>query len=84
MAEAALSEVTEDFASIAHRLTKIENSIRTHNITLGRIIAKLDPTFAQSEFDPARCKASDEIAAQVLARIAAEQAASTHTLGGDC
>lgn len=39
---------------------------------LGRVIAKLDTTYAQSEFDPARKAESDKLAKETIKRLEAE------------
>ena len=60
------------------QLTRLEDSSRTLAPALGRIIAKLDPTFGQPELDPARKAASDKLADEVLSRLTAEQAVRDH------
>ena len=55
---------------------KILNQIAVHNRALGRIIAKVDPQYNRSEFDPERRAESDKLADEVIARLHAEHKAS--------
>lgn len=50
----------------------IYSDVAVHNRALARIIAKLDPMYGVSEFDPARKAASDEIGERVMERLKAE------------
>lgn len=45
---------------------------------LGKILAKVDPLYAQSEFDPARREASDAIGRQVIEKLLGEDRAQQH------
>lgn len=63
---------------LAHYRSMLNNqreSIGYHNATLARLLAKLDPMFAQPELNnPARKAESDRIAKSVEKRLKAEQA----------
>lgn len=42
------------------------------SIAVGRLVAKLDPTYASDELDPTRRAASDDIGRKAMVRITAE------------
>lgn len=74
-----IEEIRQDAAAIEFSITELRNHQinmqRTLNAIgpgLGRVIAKLDPIVAVSEFDPERKAESDRIGEEVLKRLEAE------------
>lgn len=55
---------------------------RIINRALGKIIAKVDPIYAQDEMSSDRKAASDAIADQVMGKLASEHYVSTKLTGG--
>lgn len=54
---------------------KLINAVHVSQAGLGRVIAKLDPMYGRSEFDPERVAESNRIGEEVLKKLFAEQAA---------
>lgn len=54
------------------QLDRIEKQLSAISPGLGRIIAKLDAKFAESEFTPERRAESDKLAEEVIRRLEAE------------
>lgn len=46
------------------------------NRAMGRLIAKLDPEYGRSEFDPQRKRESDELSDQIIRKMIAEHTVS--------
>lgn len=63
------------------QLRGLKDDIRTNNIAIGRIIAKLDPIYNISEYDPVRIEESNRISEEAINRIYAEHAASNKHTG---
>lgn len=55
--------------------------LRPMSLAMGRLVAKLDPTYNVDEMDPARRKASDAIGESVMNRLRAEAKAQQHMTG---
>lgn len=77
-----------DHAAIINYLARIEGSLfsarsetRAISSALGRIVAKLDPTFVKSEFDQDRKAESDRLGEEAIKRLKAEDWARRHTEG---
>lgn len=51
------------------------------SLAMGRLVAKLDPTYNVDEMDPDRRKASDAIGKSVMNRLLAESAAQRKMMG---
>ena len=60
----------------ASAIAGLHNKLDIQNLALARVIAKLDPNYARSEFDPTRRAESDDIGRAVIARLEAEAKAS--------
>ena len=62
------------------QVTDLRSEVHIQNAALGRILAKLDPTFGQSELDldSARKVESDELGDDIIKRLQAEQAVIDH------
>lgn len=76
-----ISEIQEDQAFLSRKLNEISNSMKDakmileigiHNRALARIIAKLDPMYNVSEFDPERIAASKKLEDEILAKLNSE------------
>lgn len=83
-----LTEMFDREVSIIMRLQKIHDmseaslkEVRILGPSLGRIIAKLDPQYGKSEFDPIRKDESQALAEDIIKRLRAEDAARRHTTG---
>lgn len=63
----------------AMEIKNVHTNLRATNLAVGRIVAKLDPTFAESEFDPARKAASDAAGNTVIQRLLGEDHYSNRT-----
>lgn len=53
-------------------LDKANNTLKAIGPGLGRVIAKLDAKYAESEFSPARKAESDKLAKETIKRLEAE------------
>jgi hypothetical protein len=71
-----LDVLSVQFRQLSSKLAAIHDRLSVTDRALGRIIAKLDPTFADSEFDPARKAESDRIGAEVMRKLIGEHLAS--------
>ena len=78
-ANANLNRRLADWENQWMETEKLRNAIAIHNRALGRIIAKLDPMYGKSDFDPERRAESDRLADEVIARLRAEHAATPKT-----
>lgn len=67
-----INDLQNYITGLRGEVARIHHQHEIHNRALGRIIAKLDPTYASSEFDPARKAASDAAGAEVINRIKGE------------
>lgn len=56
---------------------KAQNKVT--NLAVARIIAKIDPEYVRSEFDPDRRKESDEINDKIMRKLLSEHLASNPT-----
>ncbi len=63
------------------RFAELSTKIAVHSRALGRIIAKLDPMFAEDEMSPSRKAESDKIADLVMRKLLGEHLASTQNTG---
>lgn len=59
----------------------LAKQLSANNIALGRVIAKVDPTFAQDELDPKRKAASDVLGQEVIRKIMNDDHFSNRTRG---
>lgn len=77
-----IEEQTSVLGTLNQRIASI-NDLKGHMVAsnrgMGRLIAKLDPTYSQDELDPSRKKASDDIADQVMRKLIGEHVASNRT-----
>lgn len=58
-----------------NQLRAVSRQLDTIGPGLGRVIAKLDAKYAESEFDPTRRAESDKLAEETIKRLEAEAAA---------
>jgi hypothetical protein len=64
------------YGNIERRLEHIENRVTAITPGLARIIAKLDPMYGRSEFDPDRIAESNKLEKEILDKLWAEHVAS--------
>jgi regulator of replication initiation timing len=57
-------------------LKSLKTEVGIHNRALSRVIAKLDPMFAEDEMSPARKAESDKITEMVMRKLIGEHLAS--------
>lgn len=57
-------------------LASLQDQIDIHNRGISRLIAKLDPIFAEDEFSPERKAASDKLTAEVMRKLIGEHLAN--------
>jgi len=78
-------QIAADFFDLRNRINNLELENRRYHIVtqqaLGRIVGKVDPIFAKSEFDPDRKAESDRLGEEVIKRLQAEDWARKHTEG---
>jgi hypothetical protein len=60
---------------------QIRSQVSVTNLSLGRIIAKIDPAYATPEDDPKRKAASDAIGEEVIRKLLGEDHYSNRTRG---
>lgn len=65
----------EDIRDLHNRQINMQRTLGAIGPGLGRVIAKLDPQYGRSEFDPARKAESDKLAEETIKRLEAEAAA---------
>lgn len=70
-----LQQLVIENQAIGTQLREIRKTLNTIGPGLGRVIAKLDPQYGRSEFDPARKAESDKLAEETIKRLEAEAAA---------
>ena len=63
-------------STLSHQLAAMGRQTLGTNRAVGRIIAKLDPEYARSDFDPQRRRESDELSDQIIRKLIAESNAS--------
>lgn len=56
---------------------KLDEELAITNLAVGRVIAKIDPTYIRSEHDPKRLAESEELGNKVIERIRAEHTAAS-------
>ncbi len=62
-------------------IQRIELRLSAMSAGMGRIVAKLDPMYGKSEFDPARKAESDKLGEETIRRLEAEDWARRHSVG---
>jgi hypothetical protein len=83
-----INEIQED-QSILHqrsidilsRLNTLHGQIIAANRGMSRLVAKLDPEYSRSDFDPQRRRESDELSTQIIRKLIAEHTASQRPEG---
>lgn len=68
---------------IYSRFNATYGQIIAANRGMGRLLAKLDPQYAQDELDPDRKRKSDDIADQVIRKLIAEHVESNKLSGNN-
>jgi hypothetical protein len=83
-----LDKIQEDQHMIARCLARISTTQTLHLDQLkilysgvARIIAKIDPEYSRSEFDPIRKAESDKLGAEVMNKLIGEHLAQRHSTG---
>lgn len=66
---------------LSNQLRAMGNQVLGSNRAMGRIIAKLDPEYGRSEFDPQRRRESDELSDQIIRKLIGEHLASNQPKG---
>jgi len=66
----------EDNRKLDTRILFMQGQIIASNRGIGRLIAKLDPSYGQDELDPTRRKASDDLSDQIIKKLIAEHVMS--------
>lgn len=59
----------------------VRSQVSITNLAMGRIIAKIDPTYITPEDDPARKAASDALGEEVIRKLKGEDHYSNRTRG---
>lgn len=81
------TEVDPDYERRYHehmsRFNATYGQIIAANRGMGRLLAKLDPQYAQDELDPDRKRKSDDIADQVIRKLIAEHVESNKLSGNN-
>lgn len=68
--------VQDGAEELKHTYSQLLKDIHLHNSALCRIIAKLDPLYNVSEFDPDRIAASRKLEGEIMNKLLAEYKAS--------
>ncbi len=74
-------QIAADFMALHNELYELRKTVSSSLTAQARLIAKLEPNFAKSEFDPDRKAESDRLGEKVINRIKAEDWARKHTTG---
>jgi hypothetical protein len=71
-----IGHIDNHIIKLERKLDALHDRLSVTDRAIGRLVAKLDPTFAQSEFDPARKAESDRIGDEVMRKLIGEHLAS--------
>lgn len=70
-----------NIANLRNDVAKLQTQLGAIAPGLGRVIAKLDPMVAKSEFDPERIAESKRLGEEVIKRLEGEDLARKYTTG---
>jgi hypothetical protein len=71
----------QDIDKVPKKLDQLSDQLGAYSLGVGRIIAKIDPKYGLSEFDPDRIAESKALEEQIMARLLGEHKAQQHHKG---
>lgn len=75
-ANATLNGRLEQWENFHQRLEQLMVQNKVTNLAVARIVAKIDPQYGRSDFDPERRKESDELSNEIIRKLIVEHRAA--------